>query len=75
MPKILSSSRMQIHKELEEASRVCGRGTQQTILRIALPVVRPDVVAGMTQIFILAIREPGLSSLLSRTVSGVVARS
>ncbi|WP_374448685.1 ABC transporter permease [Stella sp.] len=118
--KVLSSSLMQIHKELEEASRICGRGTLQTIVRIVLPIARPGVVAGMTLLFILAIRELGsslflftndtivmavllldlyeggnagataafsvlqsvillivlgLSSLLSRTVSGVVARS
>ncbi|MGE0719969.1 MAG: ABC transporter permease, partial [Alphaproteobacteria bacterium] len=30
--KVLSSSLLQIHKELEEASRICGRGTVQTVL-------------------------------------------
>ncbi|MCC7274287.1 MAG: iron ABC transporter permease [Alphaproteobacteria bacterium] len=118
--KVLSGSLMQIHKELEEASRICGRGTLQTVLRIVLPIARPGVVAAMTLLFILAIRELGsslflftndtivmavllldlyeggnagataafsvvqsvilllvlgASSLLSRTVSGVVARS
>ncbi|MGE0719488.1 MAG: ABC transporter permease, partial [Alphaproteobacteria bacterium] len=118
--KVLSSSLLQIHKELEEASRICGRGTVQTVLRIVLPIARPGVVAAMTLLFILAIRELGsslflftndtivmavllldfyeggnagttasfsvvqsvillvvlgLSSLISRTVSGVVART
>ncbi len=62
--KVLSSSLMQIHKELEEASRICGRGTLQTILRIVLPIARPGVVAAMTLLFILSIRELGSSLFL-----------
>ena len=62
--KVLGSSLMQIHKELEEASRICGRGTMGTILRIVLPLTRPGMVAGMTLLFILAIRELGSSLFL-----------
>jgi iron(III) transport system permease protein len=62
--KALSSSLMQIHPELEEASWLCGRGVLGTIARIVLPLARPGVIAGMTLLFTLAIRELGSSLFL-----------
>lgn len=62
--KVLSGSLVQIHKELEESSRICGYGTVATILRIVLPIARPGVMAGMTLLFILTIRELGSSLFL-----------
>jgi iron(III) transport system permease protein len=62
--KALSSSLMQIHPELEEASWLCGRGVPGTIARIVLPLARPGVIAGMTLLFTLAIRELGSSLFL-----------
>jgi iron(III) transport system permease protein len=71
--KALSTSLMQIHRELEEASWLCGRGTFATIRLIVLPLARPGVVAAMTLLFILAIRELGSSLFLYSSNSMVMA--
>ncbi len=71
--KALSSSLMQIHRELEEASWLCGRGTLSTIRSIVLPLARPGVVAAMTLLFILAIRELGSSLFLYSSSTVVMA--
>jgi iron(III) transport system permease protein len=62
--KALSTSFLQIHRELEEAAWVCGKGTLATIATIVLPLARPGVVASMTLLFVLAIRELGSSLFL-----------
>ena len=62
--KALSTSLLQIHKELEEASWICGKGLLGTIRTIVLPLARPGVIAAMTLLFILAIRELGSSLFL-----------
>ena len=46
--KALSTSLMQIHRELEEASWICGKGLVGTIRTIVLPLARPGVIAAMT---------------------------
>ena len=71
--KALSSSLMQIHRELEEAAWLCGRGTLSTIRSIVLPLARPGVVAAMTLLFILAIRELGSSLFLYSSSTVVMA--
>jgi len=62
--KSLSTSFLQIHRELEEAAWVCGRGMLGTIRTIVLPLARPGVLASMTLLFVLAIRELGSSLFL-----------
>jgi iron(III) transport system permease protein len=62
--KILSASLVQIHKELEEAARICGATTARTIASVVLPIARPGVIAAMTLLFILSIRELGSSLFL-----------
>jgi iron(III) transport system permease protein len=62
--KSLSTSFLQIHRELEEAAWVCGRGTLATIRTIVLPLASPGVIAAMTLLFVLAIRELGSSLFL-----------
>jgi iron(III) transport system permease protein len=69
--KALSTSFLQIHRELEEAAWVCGKGTLATIGTIVLPLARPGVIASMTLLFVLAIRELG-SSLFLCTSSTMV---
>lgn len=71
--KALSSSLLQIHKELEEAAWICGKGTTGTIATIVLPLARPGVVAAMTLLFILAIRELGSSLFLYSSGTMVMA--
>jgi iron(III) transport system permease protein len=62
--KALSTSFLQIHRELEEAAWVCGRGMLSTIGTIVLPLASPGVIAAMTLLFVLAIRELGSSLFL-----------
>ncbi len=62
--KALSTSLLQIHRELEEAAWVCGKGILGTIATIVLPLARPGVIASMTLLFVLAIRELGSSLFL-----------
>ena len=71
--KVLSTSLMQIHRELEEAAWICGRGTLGTITSVVLPLARPGVVAAMTLLFILAIRELGSSLFLYSSGTMVMA--
>ena len=62
--KALSTSFLQIHRELEEAAWICGKGLLGTIRTIVLPLARPGVIAAMTLLFVLAIRELGSSLFL-----------
>ncbi|MBN8905268.1 MAG: iron ABC transporter permease, partial [Rhodospirillales bacterium] len=71
--KALSTSLMQIHKELEEAAWICGRGLLGTVFSVVLPLARPGVVAAMTLLFILAIRELGSSLFLYSSGTMVMA--
>ncbi len=71
--KALSTSFMQIHKELEEAAWICGRSIFSTIRTVVLPLARPGVVASMTLLFVLAIRELGSSLFLYSSDTTVMA--
>jgi iron(III) transport system permease protein len=71
--KALSTSFLQIHRELEEAAWVCGQGMLGTIRTIVLPLARPGVIAAMTLLFVLAIRELGSSLFLYTSNTMVMA--
>jgi iron(III) transport system permease protein len=71
--KALSTSFMQIHKELEEAAWVCGKSLLGTIRTIVLPLASPGVIAAMTLLFVLAIRELGSSLFLYTSNTMVMA--
>ncbi len=62
--KSLSTSLMQVHKELEEASFICGQGLLTTIRKIILPLIAPGLISSMSLLFILSIRELGSSLFL-----------
>jgi iron(III) transport system permease protein len=71
--KALSTSLLQIHRELEEASWICGKGLLGTIRTVVLPLARPGVIAAMTLLFVLAIRELGSSLFLYTSNTMVMA--
>jgi iron(III) transport system permease protein len=71
--KALSTSLLQIHRELEEAAWICGKGMLGTIRSIVLPLARPGVIAAMTLLFVLAIRELGSSLFLYTSNTMVMA--
>jgi len=72
--KALSTSMLQIHKELEEASWICGKGLVGTIRLIVLPARAAGRDRAMTLLFVLAIRELG-SSLFLYTSDTMVMRA
>jgi iron(III) transport system permease protein len=59
-----SSTLVQIHPELEESSRVCGRGGFQTLIRVTAPLLRPGIVAGWVLLFVIFFRELTMVILL-----------
>jgi len=71
--KSLSSSLMQIHNELEEASWICGRGLLSTMAAVVIPLARPGIIAAMTLLFTLSIRELGSSLFLYSSDTMVMA--
>jgi iron(III) transport system permease protein len=71
--KVLSTSFLQIHRELEEAAWVCGRGLIATIRTVVLPLASPGVIAAMTLLFVLGIRELGSSLFLYTSNTTVMA--
>ena len=71
--KAMSTSFLQIHRELEEAAWICGRGLLSTIATIVLPLARPGVIASMTLLFVLGIRELGSSLFLYTSDTTVMA--
>jgi len=71
--KALSTSLLQIHRELEEAAWISGRSLLGTIRTIVLPLARPGVIAAMTLLFVLAIRELGSSLFLYTSNTMVMA--
>ena len=58
------STIVQIHKELEEASRVCGGGFPTTFRRILFPLMRPGLIAGWILLATIFMREFSLSLFL-----------
>jgi iron(III) transport system permease protein len=54
----------QIHASLEEAARISGAGPGEAFVQIALPLIRPSLIAGWFLAFIPAFAELTLSILL-----------
>lgn len=62
--RTVSSTVIQIHQELEEASKVCGAGYFSTFRRILLPLMRPGVIAAWIVLATIFIREFSISIFL-----------
>jgi iron(III) transport system permease protein len=60
----ISSTIVQIHSDLEEASAVCGAGLLATICRILVPLLRPGILAGWVILATFFVREFSCSILL-----------
>jgi len=70
--RAVSSSMVQIHPELEEASRISGCGVIGTIWRILFPLVKPGVFSAVTLIMLLCVRELSTSIFLYTSKSIVM---
>lgn len=55
--RAVTSTIIQVHKELEEASVVCGAGFLATFRRILIPMMRPGVMAGWIILVTIFLRE------------------
>ena len=55
--RAVTSTIIQVHKELEEASIVCGAGFLATFRRILVPMMRPGVMAGWIILVTIFMRE------------------
>jgi iron(III) transport system permease protein len=55
--RAVSSTIVQIHKELEEASIACGAGFVATFRRILMPLMRPGIMAGWIILATIFMRE------------------
>ena len=55
--RAVSSTIIQVHKELEEASVACGAGFLATFRRILIPMMRPGVMAGWIILMTIFMRE------------------
>ena len=55
--RAVTSTIIQVHKELEEASIVCGAGFLATFRRILIPMMRPGVMAGWIILVTIFMRE------------------
>lgn len=59
-----STSMIQIHRELEEASLTSGATWLQTFVRVFIPLLRPGLLAGGVYVALLSIRELSSAILL-----------
>jgi iron(III) transport system permease protein len=69
----LSSAFIQIHRHLEESSRVCGGGMFYTLRRIIIPLLIPGIVSAWILMATMFVRELSVSVVLSRPGSEVLA--
>ena len=69
----LSSAFVQIHRHLEESSRVCGGGMFYTLRRVIVPLLIPGIVSGWILMATMFVRELSVSVVLSRPGNEVMA--
>jgi iron(III) transport system permease protein len=55
--RAVTSTIIQVHRELEEASIVCGAGFLATFRRVLIPMMRPGVMAGWIILVTIFMRE------------------
>lgn len=60
----MTATMVQVHRELEESSRVCGAGFVRTFQRVLLPLLKPGFLAGWAILFTIYVREFSTSVFL-----------
>jgi iron(III) transport system permease protein len=66
---------LQIDKSLEECARVCGASWGYRMRTVALPLLRPGMIAAWLLVFIASVRELGVSIFLVGSNAKVIAPS
>lgn len=69
----VSSVLLTLEPELDESSRVCGASWLRTMKNITLPLLKPGLICGWLVLFIIYIRELGVSILLYGRESEVMS--
>jgi iron(III) transport system permease protein len=68
LPQAIGSVRatmLQVHPNLEDASRGLGRTPGQTFVRVTLPLIQPGLLSGAALVFLTSIKELPATLLLS----------
>ncbi len=71
--RYVSTSMLQIHKELEESAAMSGASWSMNFRRIVLPLLKPGLLAGFVYVVIVSIRELSSSILLYSPGNEVVS--
>ena len=61
---LVSGTLQNMNPELEDASRMCGGSTLQTMYRITLPIMAPSILAAALLIFVAAAGQFGVPAVL-----------
>ncbi len=67
--RFLAGPVLQVGRELEEASRICGASAQRTLVRIVLPILRPSLLTSALYVFIVSIKDLGAAVMLLTSTS------
>lgn len=62
--RFLSGPMLQLHRELEDASRVCGGGWLYTIRKVIIPNMRAPIVAVAIYVMIVSFKDLGAAVML-----------
>jgi iron(III) transport system permease protein len=71
--RYVSTSMLQIHRELEESAAMSGASWSMNFRRIVLPLLKPGLLAGFIYVVIVSIRELSSSILLYSPGTEVVS--
>jgi iron(III) transport system permease protein len=62
--RFLTGPLLQVGRELEEMSRICGANVVQSFRRILLPILRPALLSAGIYVFIVSIKDLGAAIML-----------
>ncbi len=71
--RTMTSTMVQISKELEEAAQIAGGSWLQTFRRVMLPLLKPALLSGWIYIVTVSMRELSSSVLLATSQNQVIA--
>jgi iron(III) transport system permease protein len=71
--RVTNAALLQIHNELEEASRTCGASSFKTIFFVLIPLIRPALVFVTIWVALRTFREMTTALFLSGTDNKVMA--
>jgi iron(III) transport system permease protein len=71
--RVTNAALIQVHNELEEASRTCGVSSMKTIFYVLMPLIRPALVFATVWISLRTFRELSMALFLTGTGNKVMA--